>query len=407
MLLEKNKLTQQGLAIGIGALGYFVDVYDLFIFSMVRQQSLRDLPDLPGTLLQAGLELLNFQMAGVFMGGFLWGMISDQKGRVRVLFLSILIYSTANLLNAFVSSFNEYRILRFVAGFGLAGELGLAVTWVSEALPQAKRGMGATLIASIGICGGLFAALSSEFLSWRACFFLGAVLGYGLLLMRMKVSEPELFLATQQHGVSRGSLKQLFLRWNSFQRYFLLVLSGLPVWFCGGIVMVFAPEFAQQLGVGSSFRMSQCFMLSFAATALGDFSCGWLSQRIKSRKRVLFLSLVFVFCSIEGLFLWGGRSIQWFYFMIFLMSFGTGYWAVLVSFAAEQFGTNLRATVTTSVPNVVRGCVIPLTLMFQFLNHDLSILNSMVWMNLVICLVAFISVFFLKETFTRDLNFLE
>ena len=403
----KNKFSKQTLAIAVGALGYFVDVYDLFIFSMVRQQSLRELSDSPSSLIQAGIELLNLQMAGVLLGGFFWGMISDRKGRVKVLFASILIYSTANLLNAFVTHFYQYRILRFIAGFGLAGELGIAVTWVSELLPSSRRGMGATLIASIGICGGLFAALSTEFLSWRACFMLGALLGYGLLFLRFKVGEPKLYLSAQSERVLRGSLKQLFLRWSSLKRYFLLVFIGLPVWFVGGIIMVFAPEFAEQLGVGDSFRMSQCFMWSFAATALGDFSCGCLSQWLKSRRKVLCLSLIFVFWSILGLFAFGGRSIQWFYGMIFLISFGTGYWAVLVSFAAEQFGTNLRATVTTSVPNVVRGCVIPLTLVFQLISQHQSITQTVIGMNLAICLIALCSVLYLKETFTRDLNFLE
>ena len=395
------------LPVVVAALGYLVDMYDLFLFSIVRVPSLTDL-GLSGTqLLDDGVLMLNMQMAGLLIGGIFWGVLGDKKGRLSVLFGSILIYSLANIANGFVQTVPQYAVLRFIAGIGLAGELGAGITLVSEILPRRIRGYGTTLVATLGVFGAILAYFVADVFAWRASYFIGGGLGLVLLVMRVRVFESGIFLKSKTADVQRGNILMLFNNGERFFRYIKCILVGLPIWFVVGVLITFSPELGQAMGLDGPVNAGIAVILSFASQAFGNITSGLLSQYTQSRKKVmgLFIVLSFVF-SVLYLLL-PIDSVYVFYLMCVFLGFSNGYWTLFITVAAESFGTNLRATVATTVPNFVRGAVIPITMLFLFLRDDAGIINSALILAVLTTTIALLSLWTLRETFHTDLNYNE
>ncbi len=392
----------------VSALGYFVDIFDLYLFSILRVASLKDLGVPPSEMMSAGIQLLNFQMIGLVIGGFFWGILGDKRGRVSVLFGSILLYSLANLANAWVYTVPQYAVLRLLAGFGLAGELGAAITLVSESMARDKRGYGAAWVAGVGLSGSVAAAALANFLSWRACYTVGGLMGLALLLMRFQIRDSAVFThAKQQTSVLRGHLGMLIRDRSRLRRYISLILVGMPTWFIAGIVITFAPEFGHALGVQGELSAGTAILYMYAGVAVGDLICGFISQWAQNRRWVIAGFLVFMGLLMYALLFAYGASPQTIYWLATGIGFGSGYWAVLMMTAAEQFGTNLRATVATTVPNLIRGTVVPLSLVFAPLKTHLGLLNGAVVLGSVVLLLAFFSLTQLQESHGLDLGYLE
>jgi MFS family permease len=396
-------------AVIVAALGYFVDIYDLVLFSIVRIPSLLALGVRGQTdLLDKGVLLLNMQMAGMLLGGIAWGILGDKRGRLSVLFGSIFLYSVANILNGFVTNIPMYAGLRFVAGLGLAGELGAGITLVSEVLPKEKRGYGTMLVATIGISGAILAGFVGEYFGWRTAYFIGGGLGLLLLFLRLGIYESGMFntLKQSQH-VTRGNFLSLFTNAKRFGRYLKCILIGVPIWYVVGILITFSPEFGTALGMPETVSAAKAVSFCYLGLVFGDFASGYLSQRFKSRRHIVLLFLLLSVLVI-GLYLFGGRfSLHSFYMLCVALGFASGYWAVFVTIAAEQFGTNIRATVTTTVPNFVRGAVVPLTLTFAALKGSMGLVPSALLLGVISLTVAIFSILTLEETYSKDLDYLE
>jgi MFS family permease len=399
--------TSARLAVLVAALGYFVDIYDLLLFGIVRQASLRDLGVPEGELLSTGVWLLDAQMAGLLLGGFLWGVVGDRRGRLSVLFASIFLYSAANVANGLVTGVPQYAVLRFVAGVGLAGELGAGITLVSELVSPAQRGMATTVVAAVGICGAVVAALVGDLTTWRTAYFVGGGLGLALLLLRVGVVESGMFRGLAGHDVPRGDLRALLWPPARLRRYLAVVLVAVPVWYVVGILVTFSPELGLALGLPERPVAGRAIMACYAGLAVGDLASGLVSQWLRSRKRAVGAFLVVTALGIGAYFAFGGRSLAAFYACCFGLGCGAGYWAVFMTTAAEQFGTNVRATATTTAPNLVRGFVMPLTWAFTALKPSLGAGGSAVAVGVVTMLVAAAALRSLEETFGRDLDFVE
>ncbi len=391
----------------VAALGYLVDMYDLFLFSVVRVPSLKSLGITGDQLLSDGIMLLNFQMAGLLIGGVFWGILGDKKGRLSVLFGSILIYSLANIANGFVDSIPMYAVLRFVAGFGLAGELGAGITLVTEILRKEIRGYGTTLVATMGVLGAILAYFVADIFKWRTSYFIGGGLGLILLVLRIKVFESGMFVSIKDKAVQRGNVWMLFNNRQRFIKYLKCILIGLPIWFVVGILITFSPEFGKALGLSQPVEAGKAVMFSFSGQVLGDIVSGLLSQHLKSRKKVVFLFLMLSCGFVFFYLLFPGSDVILFYSVCALLGFANGYWTLFVTIAAELFGTNLRSTVATTVPNFVRGAIIPLTALFILLRSYFGIIHSALIVGILTIIVALIALKFLDETFHKDLNYTE
>lgn len=395
------------LIVIVAALGYFVDIYDLVLFSIVRIASLRSLGSQGDELLSDGVLLLNMQMAGMLAGGILWGILGDKKGRISVLFGSIILYSLANIANGFVQDIPQYAVMRFIAGIGLAGELGAGITLVSEVMSKETRGYGTTIVASIGILGAVAAALVGDLFPWRTAYYIGGGLGLVLLLLRFGIYESGMFNMIKQQVVRKGIFHELFTDWNRFTKYIKCIAIGVPLWFVVGILVTFSPEFGRAFGFPEPISAGKAIMFCYIGLAIGDFSSGFLSQYMKSRKKVVFIFIT-IMASFIFVYLFLNHFGPVFLFVLcVLLGFGAGYWAVFVTIASEQFGTNLRATVTTTVPNFVRGGVVPMTLTFQFLTGSFGIVISAVIVGSVALAISYVAVAKLEETYGKDLDYVE
>lgn len=392
----------------VSALGYFVDIYDLILFSIVRVQSLKAIGLEGQQLLDKGVFLLNMQMAGMLLGGIFWGILGDRKGRVRILFASIFLYSLANIANGMVHSIEAYAFWRFVAGVGLAGELGAGVTLVLENLPQRSRGYGTMVVATVGVTGAILANIVAKNFDWRMAYFIGGGLGLLLLAARLGVYESGLYqqMASKSH-LRKGSFLSLFTSRLRFMKYLRSVLIGLPIWFCVGILITFSPEFAKALSVTGAVSAGEAVMFCYIGLVFGDFVSGFLSQYLRSRKKIVLLFLLLT-CGMTGLyFMQSGATPGQFYLVCLAIGFAVGYWAIFITIAAEQFGTNLRATVASTVPNFIRGAVIPITFVFQLLKGYTGLIQSALIVGTVCLLIAFAALYGLEETFHRELDYTE
>jgi predicted MFS family arabinose efflux permease len=391
----------------VAALGYFVDIYDLILFSVIRVPSLTSLGLTGDELLESGVLLLNMQMAGMLVGGIAWGVMGDRRGRLSVLFGSILLYSLANLANAFVQDVPTYAVLRFIAGVGLAGELGAGITLVSEILPKEVRGYGTTIVASVGVMGAVVAVLVGETFDWRVAFIVGGVMGLALLILRIGVFESGLFEGVKRSPVARGNFFALFATAERTRRYLSVVLVGLPIWYVVGILVTFAPELGAAVGVTPPPRAARAVLFAYLGLTVGDLASGLLSQWIRSRRRALAIFIGLTALGILVYFAPFEKSPALFYAICGGLGFAIGYWAVFVTVASEQFGTNLRATATTTAPNFVRGAVVPVTLLFQALRDPLGLAGSGFAVGVLTVAIALVALSGLTETFGRDLDFVE
>jgi putative MFS transporter len=393
-------------AILIAALGYFVDIYDLILFSIVRVASLKGIGVPEDQLLSQGVFLINMQMGGMLLGGILWGVLGDKKGRLSVLLGSIFLYSVANIANGFVHGIPAYACWRFVAGVGLAGELGAGITLVAEVMSKETRGYGTMMVAVVGILGAVFAALIGDFFDWRIAYVVGGAMGLGLLLLRIKASESGMFKGMKDKLLKKGSFVLLF-KPGSLLKYLCCIFIGIPLWFVVGILVTFSPEFGKAFHMAEIPKASTAVMCSYIGIALGGLASGCLSQVLNNRRGVtaIFMGLNTVFIS---LYLFGPHpSAGIFYMMCLALGFGAGYWTLFVTIAAEQFGTNIRATVATTVPNFVRGAVVPLTLSFQYFKGQYGVIESAVIVGGVCLVLAFMALFGLEETYGKSLDYVE
>ncbi len=402
------------LAVVVAALGYFVDVYDLILFGMVRTASLRDLGIVePTALTEQGIYLLNMQMGGMLLGGILWGVLGDKRGRLSVLFGSITLYSLANIANGMVGSVESYAWCRLFAGIGLAGELGAGITLVSELMGRHTRGLGTTIVAAFGITGGVAAGLvGGAFpgigVHWRTAYYIGGGMGLALLVLRIGVVESGMFSATlAKQQVSRGRFFSLFTNRRRFKRYLAIICVGVPTWYVVGILFTLAPELGTALGLAQPPRAATALFFVYAGLVVGDLASGLLSHHLKSRKRALGTFLVATTLTTVAYFALGGISLTGFYVLAFLGGISTGYWAVFVSTAAELFGTNLRATVATTVPNFARGSLVLLAIGFSALREPLGLVGAAIAVGVFAMAVAFLGLWALRETFAVDLDYHE
>lgn len=393
----------------VAALGYFVDIYDLLLFSIIRVPSLRDLGLTDELIKTDGERIISWQMAGLMIGGVLWGVLGDKKGRLSVLFGSILLYSLANIANGFVTTTDQYAIIRFIAGIGLAGELGAGITLVSELTPKEKRGVATSLVAGIGLTGAVVAFIMKENFGWRTCYFIGGGLGFLLLILRISVFESGMFHQVKEMNVQRGNFFMLFSKWERLKRYMLSIFIGLPTWFVIGILVTFSKEFGEAFGIKEPIDSGKSIMFAYAAIALGDILIGLISQWFKSRKKALYLfyGITIVFMILFFTSLWNG-SANAMYWICAGLGFGTGFWAIFVTMGAEQFGTNIRATAATTIPNMVRGMLTIMILpMFKFFREQSDYVTGGIITGAVTMLIAIVAAILIKETFHKDLNYVE
>lgn len=395
------------LPVLVAAFGYLVDMYDLFLFSVVRVPSLQSLGLRDEGLLHTGALLLNMQMFGLLIGGIVWGVLGDKKGRLSVLFGSILIYSLANIGNGFVETVEQYAILRFIAGIGLAGELGAGVTLVTEVLPRKIRGYGTTLVATLGVIGAIMAYFMADLFQWRVSYFIGGGLGLVLLVLRVRVFESGIYAKTKAMQVSRGNFLSLFTNGRRALRYLQSIAIGLPIWFAVGILITFSPEFGRAMQLNAPVVAGKAVMLAFLGQVFGDIASGLLSQLVRSRKKIILLFISLSAAMVAVFLFLPFREVTTFYIVCALLGFTNGYWALFVTVAAELFGTNLRATVATTVPNFVRGAVIPLTTLFLLLKPSWGVLYSAAGVGLLTVVLALLALRGLDETFEKDLDYVE
>ena len=395
------------LLIIVAALGYFVDIYDLLLFLIIKNKSLADIGVSPENIANTGLYLMNWQMAGLLSGGILWGVLGDKKGRLSVLFGSIILYSLANIANGFVENVELYAALRFIAGVGLAGELGAGITLVSESMTKEKRGYGTMVVAGVGIMGAVAAYFVGDIFNWRVSFFVGGGLGMLLLLLRIGVFESGMFSKIKTHEVQKGNILMLFNHTPRFKKYINSILIAVPVWFVVGILVALAPEFGKALGIRETLDTGRGVMFTYIGISLGDFLSGALSQLFKSRKKIVLLFLSMTYAGILFFLFSRGLSATGFYTLCVFLGIATGYWVVFVTMASEQFGTNLRSTVTTTAPNFVRGSLILVTLLFTWLKPHFGIINAALTVATVTVAIAYYSLFQLDETYGKDLDYIE
>ena len=399
-------------AVIVAALGYFVDIYDLVLFSIVRVPSLKALGLEGAQLLSDGIFLLNMQMFGMLVGGVFWGILGDKKGRLSILFGSIITYSLANIANGFVQDIQMYAALRFIAGIGLAGELGAGITLVVEVMPKEIRGFGTMIVAGVGVSGAILAYFVAQAFDWRIAYWIGGGLGLALLVLRIGVYESGLFSKIKEQTENRGDFFSIFRNTERLGRYLRCVFVGVPLWVVVGVLVTFSPEFAKAMGVEEAVSGGRAIMFCYVGITLGDFLTGYLSQRLESRKKVLLIFLIFDSLCIAAYFLmnvlFGAHpTANHVYGIALFLGLSSGYWAIFVTVAAEQFGTNLRATVATTAPNFVRGSVVPMTNLFQWLTPTLGLVSSGVTVSVLGMTIAFICLWGLKETFGKDLNYVE
>lgn len=407
--MQKKSSSVFNIAVLVAALGYFVDIYDLLLFSIIRVPSLHSMGLSAEMITYSGEKIIMWQMLGLLIGGIIWGVLGDKKGRLSVLFGSIILYSLANIANGFVQTTDQYALIRFIAGVGLAGELGAGITLVSELTPKEKRGIATSLVAGIGLTGAVVAFIMKENFHWRTCYFIGGGLGLILLILRISVFESDMFRKVKTLNVQRGNFLMLFNNGPRFKKYILSILIGLPTWFVIGVLVTFSKEFGERFGIKDQIDSGKAIMYAYAAIAIGDILIGLISQWFKSRKKALFLfygiTILFMVLFFTSLYNGSANALYW---VCAGLGFGTGFWAIFVTMGAEQFGTNLRATAATTIPNMVRGMLTVMILpLFQFIRSQSDYITGGWITAIIIMAITIIAAIAIKETFHKDLNYIE
>jgi MFS transporter, putative metabolite:H+ symporter len=405
--MDKRTYGILSIPVIVGALGYFVDIYDLLLFGIIRKPSLTSLGLTAEQVLTQGEFIISVQMVGLMLGGILWGIMGDKKGRLSVLFGSILLYSIANIANGMVKTVDQYALLRFIAGVGLAGELGAGITLVSELLSKEKRGIGTSMVAGIGLTGAVVAYFISKEFDWRLCYYIGGAMGLILLILRIGVFESGMFKEVKEMGISRGNFFAFFSNKERFLKYFKCILIGLPTWFVIGVLVSFSDKFATEFGITEPISPGKAIMFAYVGIAIGDVLIGFVSQALNSRKKALYIFYILTMIFMTLFFLQKGGSGNTMYLICAGLGFATGFWAIFVTMAAEQFGTNLRATAATTVPNMVRGALPLIIILFKFLREATSFITGGIVTAIIIMAITWGAAYFTKETFGKDLNYVE
>jgi putative MFS transporter len=409
--MEQKSPSVFNITVIVAALGYFVDIYDLLLFQIVRVKSLESLGFFGEANQLAGEYIINWQMLGLLIGGIIWGVMGDKRGRLSVLFGSIILYSLANIATGFIQTKEQYGLLRLIAGIGLAGELGAGITLVAELLPKEKRGIGTSLVAGIGLLGAVLANLVSKTVDWRYCYFIGGGLGFILLVLRISVFESTMFSKIKELDVKKGSLLMFFNNGDRLRRYVCSILIGLPTWFVIGVLVAFSKEFAEKIGVNGTISPGDATMYAYVGISIGDVLIGFVSKWLRSRKKALFLFYGLTIIGILIYFFATPGSATGFYLLCGYLGFATGFWAIFVTMAAEQFGTNLRATAATTVPNMVRGALPLIIGLFKYLRGENADAAQFIQAGLItgsiVMTISIVAAFFTKETYGKDLNYVE
>jgi MFS transporter, putative metabolite:H+ symporter len=396
------------LPVLVAALGYFVDIYDLLMFSIIWKPSLTDLGVAASALPHIGENIISIQMIGLLLGGILWGVMGDKRGRLSVLFGSIIIYSLANIANGLVQNETQYALVRFIAGLGLAGELGAGITLVSESVSKEKRGIATSLVAGIGLTGAVAAYYIKQSFEWRTCYFIGGGLGLLLLLLRVSVFESGMFKSLQHQTVSKGNFFMLFQKGERLKKYVCAVFIGLPTWYVIGVLVTFSPVFATEFGFSEAIDSGKAIMFAYVGISIADVLAGLVSQGLRSRKKAMAVFYTLTIAAIATFFVTkGGGSPAGLYLICGSLGFATGFWAIFVTMGAEQFGTNLRATAATTVPNFVRGMLPLMILLCNFLRSKTDYVTGSWIGGIIIMIIAIISLINTKETFGKELNYVE
>jgi len=398
-----------GIPVIVAALGYFVDIYDLLLFSIIRIKSLKGLGLSDALCDTEGKFIISIQMYGLLIGGILWGTLGDKKGRLSVLFGSIILYSAANIANGFVQTVDQYALARFIAGIGLAGELGAGITLVCELIPKENRGKATSVVAGVGLTGAIAAYFVAHAFDWRICYFVGGGLGLCLLFLRIHVFESGMYHSIKEKEVQKGNFFMFFTSARRFKTYMLAILIGLPTWYVIGILITFSKEFAHNFGFAENDPVDpgKAVMLAYVAISIGDLLIGFVSNWLKSRKKALYIFYAITVVSIILFFCQKGGTSTGMYGICMLMGFGTGFWALFVTMAAEHFGTNLRATTATTVPNMVRGSLPIMLILFTALKPGFGYINAGAITGAIVMTISIIAVFLTDETFGKDLHFVE
>ena len=406
--MNKTSNSIFNITVLVAALGYFVDIYDLLLFQIVRVDSLKSMGLSVAQVKSDGEFIISVQMIGLLVGGIIWGVMGDKKGRLSVLFGSIVLYSIANIINGFVQTPNQYALTRFFAGIGLAGELGAGITLVSELVSKEKRGVSTSLVAGIGLTGAVVAYFISQNFNWRICYFIGGGLGFCLLLLRISVFESGMFTKLKGMDVQRGNFFMFFTNKIRFKKYLLAILIGLPTWYVIGILVAFSNDFGKAFGFSEEVLPKKSTLFAYAAIAIADIMVGLISHWLRSRKKVLFIFYGLTVISIGFYFTQQNGTAAGMYLICAAMGFSVGFWAIFVTMAAEQFGTNLRSTATTTVPNMVRGALPLMFILFKSLQSVTGNYITAGWLTgLVVMIISFIAAWFTEETFGKDLNYVE
>ena len=406
--MNQKSIAIFSLPVIVAALGYFVDIYDLLLFSIIRIPSLKSFGLNDEQIAKDGLFIINIQMLGLLIGGILWGVLGDKKGRLKVLFASIILYSLGNIANGFVQNVNQYALVRFISGIGLAGELGAGITLVTELLPKEKRGIATSFVAGLGLTGAVVAFFIKENFEWRTCYFIGGVLGFLLLLLRVNVLESGMFKSIKKSNVSRGNFFMLFTSRIRFRKYITAILIGLPTWYVIGILITFSKEFGSKMNIRGAIDPGKSVMFAYVAISIGDVLIGFVSKWLKSRKQALYIFYLITAIGILWFFNLQNADVSQLYLASALLGFGTGFWAIFVTMAAEQFGTNLRATVATTVPNMVRGSLNLVSLLFAWLQIQTGNYLSAGWITgIVVLVIGIASVLLSEETYHKELDYVE
>jgi len=395
----------------IAALGYFVDIYDLLLFGIVRIPSLNEMGldvDKVGTM------IINYQMTGLLLGGIIWGIYGDKKGRLSVLFGSILVYSLANIACGFLPQITigdkatVYAILRFIAGIGLAGELGAGITLVSESLPKELRAIGTSIVAGFGLLGAVVAQLTVQMAgSWTTAYFIGGALGLMLLVLRISVAESGIYKEIENDAsIQKGNFLSFFTNKIRLIRYLKCIAIGLPTWYCIGILAMMANQFAPEMGI-TSIVPGKAIMWAYVGISIGDFASGFISHALHSRKKAILYMMLFTIIGVALLLFSGEKSESKYYFYCAWLGLGTGYWAMFVTVAAEQFGTNVRSTATTTVPNMVRGLLPVMLIGFDFFKLSNSVILSATFIGIIAFGLGIYATVSIGETHNKEMDFVE
>lgn len=405
--MEQNKtLSVLSIPVLVAALGYFVDIYDLLLFSIIRVKSLKGLGLSDARIDTDGKFIISVQMYGLLIGGIIWGIMGDKKGRLSVLFGSIVLYSLANIANGFVHTVQQYSICRFIAGIGLAGELGAGITLVVELISKEKRGIATSIVAGVGLTGAVVAFFVASEFDWRVCYYIGGGLGFLLLLLRVSVFESGMYKNIRHAAIQKGNFLMFFSK-GRFKKYLLAILIGLPTWYVIGVLITFSKEFGEYFGLDGPVEPGKAVMLAYVAIAIGDLLIGFLSNALKSRKKALYIFYALTVISIVLFFMQRGGTVTTMYAICAFMGFGTGFWALFVTMAAEHFGTNLRATAATTVPNMVRGSLPVILILFNYLKPMYGYINAGALTGVVVMLISIIAVVMTEETFGKNLDYIE